>query len=101
MSDDVCQVRMGDTWHRYPCGRPVKEDGLCGIHLAAKQKVARNDAVRKAQESEIEATVARLREYGLTARPARDHSFRMTGEAIVSPEELLALLARLSVVPGE
>lgn len=37
------------------CGRPVKDDGLCGIHLAAKLKKAANDAAYRAAEVESNA----------------------------------------------
>ena len=37
-----------DGWgfHSHVCGRPVKRDGLCGMHAAAKERRERGDAAR-------------------------------------------------------
>lgn len=38
-------VRRGDSWrpNSQPCGKPVKGEGLCGLHLAARNRRIEND----------------------------------------------------------
>ena len=44
----TCSKRVSiDSWHQAACGRPVKDEGLCGIHLAAKRKRAANNVKRE------------------------------------------------------
>jgi len=40
---ETCQVITGEAWSRHPCGRPVKRNGMCGIHAAAAERRAASD----------------------------------------------------------
>lgn len=44
------RVNRGDArWSKFePCGRPVKEDGLCGLHLGARNR--RAEKAKKGRE---------------------------------------------------
>ena len=42
-----------DSWHDARCTRAIKDEGLCGIHLAAKRKRAEN-TVKATQKFEAE-----------------------------------------------
>lgn len=53
MTAETCTA---EHWHgmtRYPCGRPVKDEGLCGPHLRGKR--AREHAAAMREEKIIEA----------------------------------------------
>lgn len=56
---ETCQERVnrGDgRWTRFEaCGRKVKEDGLCGVHLAARKRRAEKDAERRERWDQAEA----------------------------------------------
>lgn len=44
-----CSESVHTTRYRTrPCGKPVKDEGLCGVHLAAKRRVQANNAKREA-----------------------------------------------------
>lgn len=104
----TCQelIRGEGRWpeHRV-CGRPIKDDGLCGIHLAAKRKREANHEAwqRKMAESQdahatARAACARLAEMGIKAHPHYS-SFRNGGHTggvvIESPAEVERLLRML------
>lgn len=73
MTAETCTA---EHWHgmtRYPCGRPVKDEGLCGPHLRGKR--AREHAAAMREEKIIEArdrlgrarsAVSRLAKAGVT-----------------------------------
>lgn len=69
-----CSEQVGDN---VECGRPVKADGKCGVHLAGEVRRAANDerraADRRASETrreEAEALCQRLRGKGVECQPA-------------------------------
>lgn len=37
-----CPVDVWNNYQAHTCGKPVKRDGLCGIHAAAKDRRERN-----------------------------------------------------------
>ena len=45
-------VYSGGWGSSHKCGRPVKRDGLCGLHASAKERRERNDAERRDRERE-------------------------------------------------
>lgn len=42
-----CPVEQWEGFTSWQCSRPVKRDGLCGIHAAAKERRQRNDQDRR------------------------------------------------------
>ncbi len=88
---------MGDTcpalvashggWRHNPCGRPIKRDGLCGIHAAAKEKMRANDEAAQARTAEAQVIVDRLAAHGVSAYANRDGCHITT-----SPKALADLL---------
>lgn len=55
MSDnETCRKRIGGGYQFYPCGRKVKEDGLCGIHLTAKRR-QQEKAAELAERDRVDA----------------------------------------------
>jgi hypothetical protein len=94
----TCQELVGE-WARRPCGRPVKADGLCGIHLAAKTRRAANDVKRaeaRAAERKRRATAERVAEHlaacGIPDVRAHDYGGDYTGGIVIPPEQLDRLL---------
>ena len=61
MSAETCPVETWDMWSRRTCGRPVKRDGMCGLHAAARERKARNDEARAAARREAEDAAERDR----------------------------------------
>ena len=55
MSGDVCKqlVNRGDSrWSNFQeCGRPVKENGLCGLHLSVRARREAKAAAWLAEQS--------------------------------------------------
>lgn len=93
--EPACQADTGSDWYRHKCGRPVKEDGLCGIHLAAKRRRETNQAERKKQYIEQRAKGDRIAGLG---RQLRDlgvlcHADTYRGHIIL--EDPAALIARI------
>lgn len=90
------QGRMGIA----RCGNKAKEDGLCGVHLAARRKIAENERkrveARDAEQRLLDATdvkIAVLASLGIAATPHWS-SVRQkhTGKIVVDPDELLTAL---------
>jgi hypothetical protein len=106
MSKQGCTADTGDTWHQHRCGKALKtveqvEAGLCGIHLAAKQrrvaaaaKRASADAVSKARKADAARACERLEAMGVQGgRPEWEHRRGCyTGMVVLDPEELFAVL---------
>jgi len=103
MSDIVATCRK-DVWDRtgfssHPCGRPIKRDGLCGIHAAAIDKMKANDKKhaekRNASDNARLGAEAALRDIGVDGHAEYSSlGGRYTGLAVVSIETLRALAAR-------
>ena len=94
-------VSDGNTrWPRYHrCGRAVKEDGLCGIHLAAKRRVRANEKKRQDAQSDsakirtrVEAFLAEHGVAGKAEYDARTYPLRYTGRVSLSLDELKRIL---------
>lgn len=86
------------------CGRPVKDEGLCGVHLAGKRRRQENDAARATERAEddqreaaAQALCDRLRALGIRAHPHyASHPTRMgryTGGIALDAEHSTALVA--------
>ena len=58
MTTPTCSEVMFADRHRERCARAVKDEGLCGIHLAAKRKRAANTVKR---DQKFEAEQGRLK----------------------------------------
>lgn len=69
---ETCPKESWDGWRSFSCGRPVKRDGLCGVHAGAKDRVEKNAAKRASSRAEraavSEALVTRLARHGIKAR---------------------------------
>lgn len=63
----TCQesVAYGSGYHFRICNRPVKEEGLCGLHLAAKRRREARMAQADREWEEKKAQDARLKELGV------------------------------------
>lgn len=84
-----------------PCGRPVKRDGLCGIHARAKEQ-----REAKADKGREEAAEARMMKDLLTklagVAPHMDrHPWTNTLRATFDAEDLAAALSTPSPQPVE
>jgi hypothetical protein len=102
---NTCTEMVHRPWSITRCPRAAKEDGLCGIHLAAKRKreatqekwQARN-ADRDKKLRAAKAACAALAERGIAATPHYDHALGRrsesghTGKVVVDPEAILAAL---------
>lgn len=79
MEIETCPVRIWDStgYRGRPCGRSVKGDGLCGIHLRAKNERARkNREVEEKWEADKKARAElqeRLDNLGLEGDPVIAH----------------------------
>lgn len=102
MTDTTCpeivhsRDRAGVLWR---CGKPIKRDGLCGTHAAAKERrLAKDKAMRERWSSSDEAkarVAASLAEWGIPGKPYYDWTTsRHTGEVVVDLETLRDLWTR-------
>lgn len=91
-----CQVLVPDGGRMvtvHVCGRPVKRDGMCGVHAAAKERAAANESAWRIRGQEDraleEGVIAALAELGIPGDP--DYSLlhhRYSGKAVVEIEDL-------------
>jgi hypothetical protein len=101
----TCTELIHRDWSIDPCPRPAKEEGLCGIHLAAKRKREANAAEWSARAAKLDANhraaetaCAKLAERGISATPYYSPAFGRradagyTGDVVVDPEAILAAL---------
>lgn len=84
------------------CYRPVKEHGVCGVHLRnVLEDMARADNDRRRKEEEamraelIERVLEKLKEFGIEAR-IRDYGSDK-GMVLVDPEQLIEFLESADV----
>jgi hypothetical protein len=77
----------------------VKEDGLCGIHLAAKRRVRANEQKRQDAQNDsakirarVEAVLAEHSVAGIAEYDARTYPRRYTGRVSLSLDELKRIL---------
>lgn len=87
---ETCKVEKWDGWRSRACGRPVKRDGMCGIHAGAKE---RGERQRRAKEEALEqkransaVIVERLVRHGVSARVGFDGSVFLPGPARLADE---------------
>ena len=103
MSEKGCTVRVhsADHWLYHECGRPLKPGSdKCGIHTAADKRREANQAKRDAEARRREAQQERLRQaaaefegvYHVRVRPHHDHFGNLTGEFVISEDELRKLV---------
>lgn len=104
------RVNRGDSrWSQYgPCGKPIKEDGKCGMHnrqiakqaeaeQAYKDKRARSDAGSRIAKDAVEALGAR----GIPAVVNYESGYKASdfhgydGRVKIHAEDLLALLRKI------
>jgi hypothetical protein len=99
---DTCSksVSDGGRWPTFhDCGRPVKADGLCSLHLKVRDRRVEKDremndrfAASRRAEADVKAVCAEL---GIKGDPEYDHrTFGYTGQVVVSIETLRELAAR-------
>jgi len=103
----VCKEYVSwDSWHGGPCGRRVKSDGLCGIHLRARENRKLRDEAGKQRTVVNARNYARAqaaadaltRTYGIKAQPhyaqglgSRPGSY--TGYVVIDGDAVLTALA--------
>ena len=54
---ETCQVRVHVDWSSHPCGRPVKENGKCGVHARVDRKRDESRVQAEAYRDEAKARV--------------------------------------------
>lgn len=107
-ADGLCVEWVADrvfrgTQSRY-CGRPVKEDGRCGLHAAAHRRAVLKAAEEKAaseqgrvQEQKARDYCATLSAWGVKAEPAWSSITKAyTGGVEIHPDSMDTLLAVLN-----
>jgi hypothetical protein len=103
----TCREPIGEAYSTRVrhCGRPVKEDGLCGIHLAARRRRAKNQRAREDRRArnnrikdEADARANELQRLaGVSSSPSASMvpPYGYTGGLRLSAEEVDRLLQRL------
>jgi hypothetical protein len=95
-------VSNGTFFGYHTCGRPVKDEGLCGLHLSAKRRrVAKEAAYQEkraaedARQKQAQDACDRLADRGIRAQPHYDAVIAKgyTGRVVIMDPE--ALLKRL------
>jgi hypothetical protein len=96
-ADQTCRKSSWDGRRSYPCGRPVKEDGLCAQHLAGARRREQNDLRRREAFEDSKRLrdeyAARLRAVGVEATLVTDQHFMPTGYVTLPLAELERLVA--------
>lgn len=103
-------VSSGDRWpHHFPCDKPIKTDGLCGIHARQVQKRvesnekydndrARSEAGHRIARDAVGALDKRAIKAGINFTTGA--SFGYDGKVVVHGEDILALLRRVDFLEG-
>jgi hypothetical protein len=110
MTDETCQERVSNGARSvsfHTCGKPVKEEGLCGVHLAARRRREANDAKRdlewrqdRKRKDLAQDICNRLAAMGIDADPhfSAGIGARYTGKIVVNnPEALLATIGLINM----
>jgi hypothetical protein len=97
MSAAVCPVEVWAGERKRPCGKPVKRDGLCGVHARAADH-------RKERDAKVDADAVlrkEAEEVATALTDALDLSFGHTWSGMVYFDVPTArtLLARVTVQP--
>ena len=95
---EVCGVSVPDGGRSplfHTCGKKIKDEHLCGVHLAAKNREATKAAERREisdlSDANKERARAALAEAGISGRPYYNSmTGKYTGEVIVKSEDLLS-----------
>lgn len=87
---ETCEVDVWDGWHSHPCGRKIKEDGLCGLHLSAKGRREAVNLARQETRRALRELAGHFSAFDVHARPSPTG-----GEIILSESEAKKLLAIL------
>ena len=74
------------------CGRPVKRDGLCGIHAAANERRAANAATRQASREAQERAYRDAQKVADALTDATGIPFRVRGSVVSLGTESAATL---------
>lgn len=101
-SEETCPERVipKSGWERpHTCGKPVKSDGLCGVHAAAKHRREASKAAEEAKQANSrfnqEVVRAALAELGIDGEAHYSiYGARYTGRVVVSIETLEELSRR-------
>ena len=102
MDQELCQKDVSNgsrsvSFHK--CGRPVKDDGLCGLHLGARARsrdaylrrlVARNEDSERRKH--VEDILGRLGVDGKPEYSTRTRAY--TGDVVLTIDELLRITTR-------
>lgn len=96
---DRCAERVssGDAWtSSHWCARPIKAEGLCGVHLAAKKRKLALEVKRATSEQQDELlgrALSRILDH-------RIHAFRMYGSYLMFVvEDVDSTLAEFGIEP--
>lgn len=105
MSDpEHCPELVHGDWHSSVCGRPVKRDGLCGIHARAKETrdatAARWQVRAAAAEAWRADTKARLAAIGVTEFSTIAPDDGREGQVILDLSVVEALAAQTLTAKG-
>src|SRR4051794_889759 len=108
---ETCQERVSNGSRSvsfHICGKPVKDEGLCGLHLAAKRRREATDRARREHAREqtrlrefSEQRVQALAAVGITAAVEYGFDFarqrgQYTGGVVIRGDEVDALLAAVN-----
>ena len=102
MDQELCQKDVhngGASVSFHKCGRPVKYDGLCGLHLSARARSRDADDKRLAARNEdnerrkhVEDILGRLSVDGKPEYSTRTRAY--TGDVVLTIDELLRITTR-------
>lgn len=80
-----------------PCGRDVKDEGRCGRHLAklkrARAEMERAEVAREARRAQLDVVAAQVAALGVEGRPERDYRNTVTGNVVITMDELRRLVS--------
>jgi hypothetical protein len=113
MTEQTCQERVSNgprSVSFHTCGKPVKDEGLCGVHLAAKRRKEANSEARRSYYDEqarlrqaSERRVDALAEHGIYASVEYCFDFARqqgayTGGVVLRGDDADALVATLALI---
>ena len=88
----TCQKIVRGDWSSHRCGRPIKSDGLCGIHLAAENRKLANEQKRQEEKQRDDAIRAEAevigQKLGIAVTADYTYSGSCTGDFVVPGEWL-------------
>ena len=91
MSTPTCKRSVSiDSWHSRACGRPVKKDGLCGIHVAVVERRAVKRQAELDKRTRGKAAAAKLA--AKIGMKVSYHGYNDENYFVVDTEAVYALL---------